>query len=193
MSGRSTVHRLKITLQDIKPPIWRRLEVPSDATLAQLHHYIQTVFGWFDAHLHEFEIEGTTYGVDDGEGWGDPPVDERKAALSQVAPAGARFTYRYDFGDNWEHRIDVEAVEEADREVSYPRCTAGRREAPPDDIGGAWGYPAFVEAVTDPNHPEHDEMVDWYGRDDFDPEYFNLDGINDALRAWAEHAPPDLA
>jgi hypothetical protein len=81
----------------------------------------------------------------------------------------------------------------ASQGVTCPRCIAGRREAPPDDIGGAWGYQGFVEAVTDPNHPEHDDMVECYGRDDFDPEYFNLDGINDALRAWSEHTPPGLA
>ncbi len=193
MPGSTTFHRLKITLNDIKPPIWRRLEVPSDATLEQLHHFIQTAFGWFDTHLHQFEIAGTAYGVDDGEAWGDPPIDEASVSLADVAPTGTRFSYVYDFGDNWEHTIEVEVVDAADDGVVYPRCTAGRREVPPDDIGGAWGYQAFIDAVTNPDHPDHDGMVEWYGRDDFDPEHFHLDGINEALRAWTEHAPPGLA
>ena len=193
MTRPSTVHRLKVALQEIKPPIWCRIEVPSGATLAQLHHYIQTVFGWFDAHLHEFEIDGTTYGLDDGEDWDDPPLDEGEVTLAEVAPAGARFTYTYDFGDDWRHTIEVEAVEDAAEGISYPRCTAGRRKAPPEDVGGAWGYQAFVEAVTDADHPEHDEKVGWYGRDDFDPECFDLDDTNEALRVWVEQAPRGLA
>lgn len=192
MVDQPTIHRLKITLLDVTPPIWRRLEVPSTASLAQLHHYIQTAFGWFDCHLHEFDIEGAQYGIDDGEGWGDPPVDETTSTLADVAPDGTTFSYTYDFGDNWRHKIEVEAVEEAAGAISYPRCTAGRREAPPEDVGGPWGYPEFVEAVTDPDHPDHDDQIEWYGRDDFDPEYFNLEGINEALNVWVEHAPPHL-
>lgn len=190
MTTPNSIHRLKIALQDIKPPIWRRLEVPSNSTLADLHQHIQTAFMWFDCHLHDFDVDGTTYGIDDGEGWGDPPIDESTVRLSEVADAGTTLTYTYDFGDNWRHRIEVEAVEPVDSGATYPRCTGGRRSAPPEDVGGPWGYPQFVEAVTDPKHPDHDDQVAWFGRDDFDPSYFDMDGINEALDLSSGHTAP---
>jgi hypothetical protein len=85
--------------------VWRRLLVPSRSNLADLHGTIQEAFGWMDCHLHEFTVDGVRYGIDDGEGWGDPPRDERKARLAKVTPAGARFEYVYDFGDDWTHKM----------------------------------------------------------------------------------------
>ena len=102
--------------------------------------------------------------------------------LGALVGAGTRFHYTYDFGDNWRHVIEVEAVEAADPGVGYPRCTDGRRSAPPEDVGGPDGYAYFVEAVTDPQHPDHQDQVAWHGRDDFDPDYFEVDDINEALR-----------
>ena len=182
MVSSPTIHRLKITLQDLKPPIWRRLEVSSTTSLAALHHHIQVAFMWFDCHLHEYDIGGVRYGADDAGGWGEPPVDDAAVTLLDVAPAASSFTYVYDFGDSWVHTIEVEAIEAMVNGVGYPRCTAGRRAAPPEDVGGTWGYAEFVKAVTTPSHPDHAEQVEWLGRDDFDPEHVSLDAINEALR-----------
>ncbi len=175
-------HRLKVTIDGTRPPVWRRIEVPSTMTLAELHDVVQVAFGWEDANLHHFEIGRTRYGVDDGMGWGDPPVDEASAVLADVAPAGSRFTYTYDFGDNWEHRIVVEAVEPVTPTEVLPRCTGGRRAGPPEDVGGVWGYERLVEAMADPGHPERDELLDWLGGP-FDPTAFDAAVVTRALRA----------
>jgi hypothetical protein len=181
----STVHRLKITLQDIRPPIWRRLLVPSETSLYELHNHIQTAFGWWDSHLHEFRIGSTAYASDDGGGWGwgDPPEDDAEVTLLKVASAGASFTYTYDFGDNWEHVIEVESIDPAEPGTQYPRCVAGRRAGPPEDCGGFPGYYELVEALADPAHPQHEELHEWVGGE-FDPEYFDLDQINEAFEIW---------
>lgn len=179
---KKTVHKLKISIAGIKPPVWRRVEVPSDASLADLHQVIQQLFGWWGYHLHEFEVGGERYGADDEAdgGWGEPAKDERRAKLGAIAPAGSSFLYTYDFGDDWEHRITVEDVTEANPERAYPRCLAGRRAAPPEDVGGSWGYMAFLEALAEPDREDHDEMLEWVGGS-FDPAAFDIDAINARL------------
>jgi hypothetical protein len=176
----ATAHQLKITIDDIRPPIWRRVLVPSRMTLAQVHRVIQEAFGWWNSHLHAFEIDGVAYGIDDGEGWGEPPVDERRTTLDTVASSGDRFRYTYDFGDDWVHRIEVEDVVRLDPSGAYPRCGAGRRSGPPEDVGGPWGYARFLEAVADPNHHEHEQQLEWAGGS-FDPERCDLAEINAGL------------
>lgn len=182
-SGRM-VHTIKITLRDSRPPIWRRLQVPSDCTLRQLHGAIQAAFGWEDYHLWVFEVSGAQYGVADRE------LEIRSAAskrLSQVAPdAGNRLRYTYDFGDGWEHDIVVEAVGEAEPGAAYPRCLAGRRACPPEDCGGIWGYENLLEILADPDHEEHDERLEWLGLGsaaEFDPAAFDLDQVNSGFAA----------
>ena len=113
-------------------------------------------------------------------GLGDPPVDERRTKLDWVASNGDRFSYTYDFGDDWEHRIEVEGVVPIDPDGAYPRCVAGRRSAPPEDVGGPWSYAGFLEAIADPNHDEHDGMLEWAGGT-FDPERCDLVEINARL------------
>jgi hypothetical protein len=174
-----TVHRLKVTLEQIRPPIWRRLLVPSDLTLGDLHQVLQAAFDWYDGHLHDFDVEVGRF-VRTGDGldeWDDPfsgpsATDEDTVSLAEVAGKGTRMVYTYDFGDGWRHRIEVEAVEAREPERPYPVCTAGRRAAPPEDIGGPWGYGAFLEAIADPAHPDHDHYVEWFG-DAFDPAAFD--------------------
>jgi hypothetical protein len=176
------VYRLKVTVRDVKPPVWRRIEVPGSVTLAGLHAILQTVMGWFDAHLHEFEIDGVHYGVPDDE-WndGEDLLDEAKVRLDTVADEGTTIRYTYDFGDNWRHAVVVERVAAAEPGVRYPRCLAGKRATPPEDVGGDYGYAEFVEAMTDPRHPDHARWRDWIGRD-WDPELFDLVAVNEALR-----------
>jgi hypothetical protein len=182
-----TVHRVKITLRGSKPPIWRRLEVPSGITLARLHEAIQESFGWHGGHLWVFETPYGYYGVP------DPELGHRSATskkLGDVAQrTGDRIRYTYDFGDDWEHDIVVEDVLTAEAGVAYPRCVAGRRAGPPDDCGGIWGYAELVEILADPGHGEHQERLDWLGlnsADDFDPAGFDLEEVNDALSGLAK-------
>ncbi len=168
------VYRLKIMLQHIKPPVWRRVLVDGSETLGHLHEVIQAAFGWWNYHLHEFEIDGVRYGVPDpDDGWfGPAAIDEATVRIDQVAGEGTRFDYTYDFGDGWDHRVVVEHIESAEVGVTVPDCVGGRRACPPEDCGGAWGYQRLLEILADPNDPEHDAMTEWLGRP-FDSEAFD--------------------
>src|SRR5262249_48387685 len=125
-----------------------------------------------------------------GEQYGDPEqmqdldaIPERTMSLGQFAASRKRkFTYTYDFGDTWEHVIQIEKKLPARPGAQYPRGDAGGRAGPPEDCGGPWGYADFVDAVTDPSHPGHEERREWIG-DDFDPEAFDPDKIDKELAA----------
>ena len=179
----ASVHQLKVTLRGIRPPIWRRLRVPSDATLAKLHGFLQAAMGWEDAHLHRFRVGGTSYG-DRGVLGGVVDRGERTARLGQVAPSDqGTLRYDYDFGDGWEHLIVVEAVLVPEPGVRYPVCVAGKRACPPEDCGGPWGYGALLAAIGDPGHPAHADRLAWLGGR-FDPEAFDIADVN---RRLAKH------
>jgi hypothetical protein len=184
-SGRA-VHRMKISLRGARPPIWRRLEVPSTMTLRQLHHAIQEAFGWADDHLWRFETPTGPYGQS------DPELGHRSAAgrkLESVAPRpGDRIGYTYDFGDDWVHEILVEDVLDAEPGVAYPRCVAGDRAGPPEDCGGIWGYDELLAILADPAHEEHHDRLEWLGLNsaaDFDPAAFDVETLNKALSRTA--------
>ena len=176
------IAQVKVTLRDIEPAIWRRLEVPAEIKLARLHVALQIAMGWGDYHLHEFQIGGVEYGVPDPdyEPMGVPMKDDRRAALLSVANVGDSFIYEYDFGDGWEHDIEVEAVLPPRPRTLHPRVVGGERSCPPDDVGGTSGYEGFLEAVRDPRHKEHDSMLEWAGGS-FDPEVFDMDATNREL------------
>lgn len=176
------VFQLNVTLLDTKPPIWRRVLVDGASTLDHLHEVIQAAFGWWNYHLHEFEVGRTRYGVPDpDEDWGDPPRDERRTRLDSIAGEGSSFRYTYDFGDGWDHKITVEKVLPADSAPTLPACIDGRRACPPEDCGGTWGYRELLEILASPAHPEHDERREWIGRP-FDPEAFDPSEFEDNLR-----------
>ena len=183
----ASVHQLKVTIVGIKPSVWRRVVVPSGITLAELHKVVQAAFGWWDYHLHEFEIGGVRYGIVDGEDW-DPPKDERRARLDKPAPAGSSFTYTYDFGDDWRHKVTVEKVALADRSVKYPACIGGRRARPPEDCGGVWGYQNLLAVLADPHDEEHASVREWVGGS-FDPDAFDPSQFADNLKLGSEGEP----
>ncbi len=179
----SPIHRLKVTLDGSKPPIWRRLEVPSSVTLDRLHEILLTAFEWSGGHPWVFETP-------DGEfGDADPETDIRSAKqmqLGTVASAvGSKLTYTYDFGDDWRHVIVVEAIAAGLTGQKYPRCTAGRKAAPPEGSGGIWGYLALCGILADPAHPEHLERLEWLGLEsaaDFDRDQFDMKELNTLLQ-----------
>ncbi len=175
-----TIYQLKITLKEIRPPIWRRVQVPSSTTLSQLHLIIQAAMGWWNCHLHQFSIQGIDYGEPQPE-YGLDMRDEKRVKLNQVVQREkAKFLYLYDFGDSWEHSILVEKVLPREPEVSYPLCVKGKRACPPEDCGGPWGYAEFLEAIQNPEHPEHESFVEWIGGE-FNSEACDLDEINQRL------------
>jgi len=180
--GSAPVYQIKVGLRGAQPPIWRRLEVPADISLARLHTVIQVAFDWDGGHLHVFETPYGEFGVADAD------LGHRAEApvtLEQVAPrVRSKIRYTYDFGDDWEHDILVEKVLDRDGTASYPRCTGGRRTAPPDDCGGIWGYADLVNVLADPDHPEHEDRLEWLGLEDaaeFDPAGFDANAVTRAL------------
>jgi hypothetical protein len=178
--GTPQAYQLKLTLLGIKPPIWRRILMPGKMNLEDLHYVIQTVMGWDNSHLHLFELGGTEYS--------DPMFkleeveDERKVRLDKCGlRKGTSFLYRYDFGDSWEHQIKVEKVLTPEEKLTHPTCMAGERASPPEDCGGIWGYEELLEALSDPDHPDHEDMLEWVGGQ-FAPEAFDLEGVNKELQ-----------
>ena len=171
---------LKLTLVDIKPPIWRRLLVPNDISLKRLHQIIQAVVDWRDYHLHEFVIAEERYGRPAPREV-VPVHDEALVRLNTLSLAeGTSFTYVYDFGDHWEIEVKVERILPRDPEAPYPLVLAGARAFPPEDLGGAPGYELLLEALSDPANPEHEEYQSWAG-EGFDPERFDLGATNERL------------
>jgi hypothetical protein len=178
------VYQLKITLVDSKPPIWRRILLSSETTLLQLHHIIQVVMPWEDYHLHQFEINGEYYSapLPDGD-WLEDTLDERRVKLRKIVPGeGFKFIYWYDFGDSWYHNLLVEKILPLNPEQQLPLCIKGKRACPPEDSGGIWSYPNFLEALNDSTHPDHEMLTDWIGGS-FDAEAFDLEAINKRLRS----------
>jgi hypothetical protein len=178
----SRIYRLKITLKGIKPPIWRRIEVADSITLRRLHLIIQAVMGWEGAHVHMF-IAGTQWYGDRDIEYGMFDVrDERRTKLNQVLSAPKqKLSYDYDFGADWVHEVLLEKITAPEPDVAYPRCTDGARHCPPEDCGGIWGYEEFLAALADPQHPNHEDVIEWHDFT-FDPERFDLDGINTYLK-----------
>ena len=163
------VYQMKITLKEVKPPIWRRIQVKSDITLKVLHKTIQIVMGWTNSHLHKFDIRA--------------PSSEPKVRLNQLnLQEKQKFLYVYDFGDNWELVILVEKILPMDEKTQYPICIAGKRSGPPEDCGGPWGYMDLLNVLNDPNDPEYDERIEWIGQG-FDSELFDTEEINVRLRS----------
>jgi hypothetical protein len=180
MPSNTPIYQIKVTLCESKPPIWRRILVPSEITLAKLHRILQAVMGWYDAHLHQFIVGGVYYGVPDPDDFIEIK-SERRVRLNQIVAGEIfKFIYEYDFGDSWEHELLVEKIVPPEKGVRYPVCIKGKRACPPEDVGGVWGYAEFLEAIRDPEHAEHEDYVEWINGE-FDPEAFDLDEINAAL------------
>ncbi len=187
--------QIRISLVDIVPPIWRRIQIPSTYSFWDLHVAIQDAMGWLDYHLHAFRIpdlrQGTLVeiGIPDDEyeagqqtlpGW-EIGVEDYLNYWSPVA------VYEYDFGDGWVHVVQLEARLPARKGTSYPNCLAGERKCPPEDCGGTGGYEEFLEAIADSRHPEHKAMLEWVGGS-FDAEDFNPSSVefSDPRKRWKQ-------
>ncbi|MDP7619618.1 MAG: plasmid pRiA4b ORF-3 family protein [Dehalococcoidia bacterium] len=172
-----SVYQLKVTLRDIKPPVWRRILVAGDIRLDKLHGILQWVMGWQNSHLHQFLIRGAAYGTPDPDF--DLDVrDEKRMRLDQaLADPGSKIVYEYDFGDGWTHDVLLEKILPPDRDTDYPVCIKGKRACPPEDCGGPWGYEELLQTLRDPAHPEHEDLLRWAGGQ-VDPDAFDLEETN---------------
>lgn len=187
------IYQLKVTLMESKPPIWRRLLVPSSISLPKFHDVLQIAMGWTDSHLHQFVVGGRLYGKPDPDFESDT-IDERHVRLDRsLKKEKDSILYQYDFGDGWEHKIELEKLLPFDPGTTLPACVKGKRACPPEDVGGIWRYQEFLHAIRDSTHPEHEEYLEWVGGE-FDPEYFSVAEINELLSEYCvngaqPHAP----
>jgi hypothetical protein len=173
------IARVRIELDGTEPPIWRRVDVPLTTSLRGLHEVIQAVMLFEDCHLFQFDIGTRRYGIPDPEWDHEPPILEAKNIRvgALVERAIVQFSYTYDFGDNWQHSVTIEAVTAADPALDYPRFADGARRAPPEDVGGIPGFEEFTDAMTNQRHPERKRLTTWYGRA-FDPTDIDVPTIN---------------
>lgn len=179
-----TTFQFKVQLNNIKnPPVWRRIKIPAGFTFYDLHETIQLTFGWKGSHLFMFSPHGfgsslviTDTQNDGGDDDGERRLDADSVILSEIFKTEKQqFSYIYDFGDSWEHKITLEKII---AEPSYfPECTAGKGKCPPEDCGGIWGYERLKEVLTDKKHPEYKEAAQWLGlkkNKTWDPAEFDL-------------------
>ena len=179
--------QIRVSLDAIEPPIWRRLVLPLGWNLGQLHLVIQAAFNWWNYHLHEFRIGGLSYGdpemLEDGRAADDPrSFDQQEVRLRDFREPGVVFTYVYDFGDNWRHTVEIEKFLALDEPSRQAACVAGARARPPEDVGGTSGYEGFLKIMADPQHPEYAATKRWCGGH-FDPEWFDLKLADKDVRA----------
>lgn len=160
--------RLRVTLLDLEPAPWREIEVPLTMSLEGLHDAIQAAFAWTNSHLWEFRVGEESYGPDLGFGPQDGLEDIRDASAARLGDLLAgdvnKFLYVYDMGDSWEHLIEVVAEFDMAEGAKLPRFLEGAWRTPPEDVGGAPGFEEFLEAMANPEHEDHDDLMEWYGR-----------------------------
>lgn len=180
----ASIYQIKVTLKNIRPPIWRRFLVSSTLRLDHFHEVLQAVMGWTNSHLHGFVTrDNQVYGIPDPD-FDFPGLrikEERRSNLAALLPVeGAKIRYDYDFGDSWEHDVVLEKILPFTPEQPLPYCLKGKRACPPEDCGGPWGYADLLHVLADPEHEDYEELVEWLA-EDFDPEAFNANGINALL------------
>jgi len=173
-----------------EPLVWRQLRVPAFITLDVFHNVIQEAFGWYDEHLYQFSKNGLedmlAYKVpDEYDGTnGDIVKDSRKVRVCDLfTKINQTMTYLYDFGDGWQHQVQLENVSEDI--LSRAECTCGAGKCPPENSGGVYGYQQMLPLLTDPAHPEHEELKEWIGMEpdeEWDPQAFDLKKTNHRLR-----------
>ncbi len=186
MTTTNSIALLKVTLDDVKPKVQRRVEVPLAIRLDRLHLVLQAAVGWTNSHLYEIRARDVGWGIPDLD-FGEGPLDAKKARLVDVLEdVGVKtIKYLYDFGDGWEHAVKIERITEAAPDLIYPRLIDASGRCPPEDVGGLWGYGEFLDALADPAHEGHAEMKEWVG-EDFDPEAVDVEALSSAVAALAK-------
>lgn len=178
-----TTIQFKVTLRHIQPPIWRRVVLPDNFTLGQLHDVIQVAMGWLNCHMHSFRIGGVHYTDSRAAELEDMDMEnEETVFLSRVVTRPRqKFIYEYDFGDSWEHEVVAEKILPIDPQAKYPVCLGGERACPPEDCGSFPGYFDILEALKAPKKTqEQKELLEWVG-DGYDPESLHLGAVNKRL------------
>ena len=187
-NAKDSVYQIKITLNNLKPPIWRRFKIGGNITFYRLHKIIQVLMGWLDYHLFEFEVNGEIFGIPDEDDVYDIR-DARRYKLYKLLCESDTFSYRYDFGDGWKCKLKIEKIESSDEEMKTAVCLTGKRNGPPEDIGGPYGYSDLIDAIEkgipdDISVGMREYLLEKMQQvgDDFDPGYFNIKEINSELK-----------
>lgn len=182
----TSIAHLKIKLDDVKPAVMRRVEVPLTIRLDRLHLVLQAAMGWTNSHLYEIRARDIGWGMPDPD-FGDGPLDASKARLIDVLEdVGVKsLRYIYDFGDCWEHAVRIERITDAVPGVACPRLVEAVGRCPPEDVGGSWGYREFLDVLADPDHEEHAERIEWVGGP-FDPTNADVQSLARAVDRLAK-------
>jgi hypothetical protein len=181
----------KIVLKGINPAIYRTFVVKEDITFFEFHHVIQIVMGWYNEHLYQFANQNII--IADPEMIDDVDIiDINDFLLNEYFEnQGDKINYEYDFGDGWMHEIVLKKITEGKENDVVPICLSGKRNCPPENCGGIYGYMNLIEIMADENHPDYEEMVDWFG-EHFDPEYFDIEEVNDYLEDFMNDFPDSI-
>ncbi len=174
--------QLKIALKYMRPAIWRRVVLPDNYTLGNLHEVIQIVMGWHNGHMHRFEIGGRSY--TSAEAYDEMDMEDESMVLlgGLLNKEKQKFLYEYDFGDSWIHEITVEKIFPVESQKQGALCLSGKRACPPEDCGSYPGYEALLEALAAPEKDdEQKSLLEWMGGD-YDPDYFDLVAVNIRLK-----------
>lgn len=202
-----SIYQFKIILKHIMPKIWRRIQVPENYTFWDLHVAIQDAMGWYDCHLHEFDIKNPNplfqlskqkvrIGIPD-EDFSDPMMNETKPGWEKriadyFTLENKKANYTYDFGDNWEHEVTLEKILPREENKNYPLCIDGERACPPEDCGSIPGYYELLEILNNPKNRRHQELTEWLGRKYdpgyFDPEEISFDNPEERLKQMQENS-----
>lgn len=175
------VYQFKVSLNNSKPSIWRRIVVPSNYSFWDLHVAIQDSMGWYDYHLHIFEIKDPRKNIkveigipdEEDEAFDRIVLADHKEKISKYFDENnSTARYEYDFGDSWIHTIKLEKILPATIGEKYPKCIVGKMACPPEDCGGIGGYYHLLSVISDPNNEEYTEMIEWLGGE-FNPEIFD--------------------
>lgn len=177
--------QLKIAIKNSKPPIWRRVMVPTGITFSQLSMILNEVMGWSGYHLFEFEFYHRELRIaenaDEFEiGYG--PFDYIEASTTYIREFMEEeewFTYTYDFGDHWKHRVTIEKIV-TDYPFIYPMVLKYKGDCPIEDCGGIEGYYECLEIINDESHPEREERLEWMESQGYPNEY-DIAYVNEQL------------
>ena len=172
--------QVKVVLVESDPPVWRRLEIPADASLEELHGLIQIAMGWDNDHPFAFYLRPPGSRSKRFRTWGELDPKSEAPLETVLVKRSDELIYEYDFGDSWIHGIKVEKRLSSSELVAVPRCTAGEGSCPPEDCGGIGGYGYLLEVIADQAHPRHNEMLEWVG-DEFDTKHFDCAEINSRI------------
>jgi len=190
-SSSDAIAVLRIEIEYIEPLIWRRVAVRTSMNLKGLHKVIQAAMGWLDYHLWEFTADERRYGIliPDDPDWNRRINNAASTKLSALLTTGVtEFVYMYDFGDDWKHRIIVEAIKPAEPGESYPRFLGGERRCPPEDCGGLPGYLEFIENIASKRGKKAKDALEWYGGP-YDPDHIDEQNIATAFERLAKPQP----